>query len=120
VSRFLIQIVTGPENATKAALGFLIARTAVEANHEVTVFVVGDAVNLLRRETADVLSGVGTGSLKEHLAAIEASAATVYYSGFSAKARGLGAGELAIARARQGFPVDLVALAAAADVVLTY
>jgi len=35
------------ENPTLAALGFLVAKTAIEEGHTVTLFLAGDAVKLL-------------------------------------------------------------------------
>ena len=63
--RLLINVVTGPENATRAALGLLVARTAAAEGHEVRVFLGGDGVNLARPETAEahsVASGVSSSS----------------------------------------------------------
>ena len=64
--RLLVNVVTGPENATRAALGLLVARTAAAEGHEVRVFLGGDGVNLARPETAEAVHGIGTGSLAEH------------------------------------------------------
>ena len=60
--RLLVNVVTGPENATRAALGLLVARTAAAEGHEVRVFLGGDGVNLARPETAEAVHGIGTGS----------------------------------------------------------
>ena len=46
--KILIHITSGPENPTKAALGFLMAKTAIEEGHSVTMFLAGDAVQLFR------------------------------------------------------------------------
>src|SRR5687767_5894773 len=89
VSRLLVHIATGPENPTRAALGFLVARSALEAGHEVDIFVAGDGVALLRPETLDAGVGIGTGSLREHVDALAGGRATLYASGLSSKARGL-------------------------------
>ena len=51
--RLLVNVVTGPENATRAALGLLVARTAAAEGHEVRVFLGGDGVDLARPETAE-------------------------------------------------------------------
>ena len=61
-----MHLTSGPENPTKAALAFLVARTAVEQGHAVSMFLAGDAVQLLRDTTLDSVSGVGTGKLREH------------------------------------------------------
>jgi predicted peroxiredoxin len=62
----LVHITCGPENPTKAALAFFVAAAAVEAGHEVHVFLAGDAVQLLREPVRNALSGLGTGALHEH------------------------------------------------------
>jgi hypothetical protein len=68
--RILVHVTNGPEHATRAALAFLVARTAVEQGHAVSIFLAGDAVQLLRDQTLDVVAGVGTGRLREHYDAI--------------------------------------------------
>ena len=73
MSRLLVHITCGPENPTKAALGFLVARTALSEGHEVDVFLAGDGVQLMRDAVLDPLVGLGTGSLREHFDAIVAA-----------------------------------------------
>ena len=120
MTHFLVHIVTGMENPTRATLGFLIAKTAIEAGHQLSIFVAGDGVNLLRREVVEGLVGLGTGELASHIAALGQSKAGIFYSGLSAKARGLTPDVLALPQAQPALPTKLVELAAAADVVLTY
>jgi uncharacterized protein len=116
VAKILVHVATGPENATRAALGLLVARTAVEEGHEVNVFLAGDAVHLARADTAAATQGIGTGSVAEHLDALRGGSVTIFLSGMSSKARGIEGGE--------GFelvpPQKLVELATASDTVLTY
>jgi uncharacterized protein len=120
VGRLLVHIATGPENATRAALGMLVARSALNAGHDVDVFLAGDAVALLRDETLDAVQGIGTGSLREHHDALVAGGARLFASGMSAKARGLAADALT-ARGIQPSPPDrLVELAFEADRVISY
>jgi predicted peroxiredoxin len=47
MSKILVHVTCGPENPTKAALGFLVAKAAVEEGHEVSMFLAGDGVQLL-------------------------------------------------------------------------
>src|SRR4051812_35618689 len=87
VPRLLVHIVTGPENPTRAALGMLVARTAIGSGNQVDVFFAGEGVSLLRWGTLDAGSGIGPGSLREHLNALVEGGAGLYASGMSAKAR---------------------------------
>jgi predicted peroxiredoxin len=119
VARFLVNVATGPENPTRAALGLLVAKTAAAEGHDVTVFLAGDAVGFARPETAAAAHGIGTGSVAEHLAALREAGATIYLSGMSSKARGIDA-----AAAGEGVelapPEKLVELAVEADKALVY
>jgi uncharacterized protein len=116
MARMFVHLATGPENPTRAALALLVARTAVDEGHEVQVFLAGDGVQLVRDETAAAATGVGTGSVAEHLAALRIAGVTVFLSGMSSRARGIDAGE--------GFelaqPQELVELATWAETTLTY
>lgn len=120
MSRYLIHIHTGPENPTKAALGFLVARTALAEGHEVDLFLAGDGVHLLGPDALGSLEGVGTGNLGEHFAAIVASGGRFYVSGMSAKARGYDDALLADRPAEFAMPDVLIRLAVEADVTLVY
>lgn len=97
----LVHLTSGPENPTKAALAFLVARTAVEQGHPVSMFLAGDAVQLLRDATLDSLAGLGTGKLREHFDVIAKGGGRFYLSGMSSSARGITATDV------QGKPVEL-------------
>jgi predicted peroxiredoxin len=120
VGRLLVHIVTGPENPTRAALGFLVARTARDAGHDVDVFVAGDAVAVLRPETLDAGHGIGTGSLREHVDALAGAGVTIHASGLSSKARGLTLDSLGGLAVTMAPPTKLIELVFAAERVLTY
>ncbi len=89
MGRLLVHIATGPENPTRAALGLLVARTALAQGHDVDVFLAGDAVSLLRPETLDLAQGIGTGSIREHHDALVDGGARVFLSGLSSRAQGI-------------------------------
>jgi uncharacterized protein len=80
------------------------------------VFLAGDAVQLVREATAAAASGIGTGLVAEHLAALKQGGVPVHLSGMSSKARGIDEStgyELAP-------PQKLVELAVWAETQLTY
>ena len=120
MSTLLVHLTSGPEHPTRAALAFLVARTAAEGGHDVSMFLAGDAVALLRDATMEAAHGIGTGSVKEHHAAFASAGGRTYASGMSSKARGLdaaGAGDKDIEFAP---PERLVELILGADRVVTY
>jgi uncharacterized protein len=119
MSRLLVHIATGPENPTRAALGLLVARSALGAGHAVDVFLAGDGVSVLRPETLDAGHGIGTGSMREHVDALVAGGATLYASGMSSKARGITADAIGL-RVTMAPPDRLVELAFSADRVISY
>jgi predicted peroxiredoxin len=112
----LIHLTRGPEDPTRATLAFLVARAAQEEGHDVSLFLAGDAVQLLRDAVLDQLTGLGTGSLRESFDAVVAGGATLYASGMSAKARGV---ELE-GKAEPAMPGRLVQLVFEHDRVLSY
>jgi predicted peroxiredoxin len=120
MSRLLVHIATGPENPTRAALGLLVARTALEAGHDVDLFIAGDGVNLLRPETLEAGHGIGTGSMREHVDALVAGGATFYASGMSSKARGVTPEALGGRPISMAPPERLLELTFGADRVLVY
>jgi uncharacterized protein len=120
MAKMLIHLTTGPENPTKAALAFLVAKAAIEEGHEVSMFLAGDATQLLRDAVLDSLVGLGTGSLRESYDAVVAGGGQLYASGMSSKARGLGEGDLEGKPVELAMPNRLVELALESDRVLTY
>ena len=120
MGRLLVHVTHGPEHSTRAALGFLVARAAIEEGHEVSLFLAGDAVQLLRDAVLDSLSGLGTGSLRESYEAIAAGGGRFYLSGMSSQARGVTPDDLDGKPAEMAMPKVLVQLAFEHDRVLTY
>ena len=118
--KILINVTHGPEHPTRAALGFLVAKAAVEEGHEVSLFLAGDATQLLRDAVLDSLVGLGTGSLRESYDAVVGAGARIYASGMSSKARGVGEADLGGKPVEFAMPDRLVQLALESDRVLTY
>lgn len=118
--KILVHITQGPENPTRAALGFLIAKTAIEDGHTVTLFLAGDAVKLLQDSVLNTLTGVGTGNLREHYEAIVKGYGKFYLSGNSSKARGITETDIKDKPAEFALPNVLVQLAVESDRMFTY
>jgi uncharacterized protein len=116
MAKVLVNVTNGPEHPTKAALAFLVARAAQDAGHDVSLFLAGDAVQLLRQPVLDSLVGLGTGSLRESYDALREGGARWYVSGMSSKARGFEPDGVA----EPALPSTLVELSLDADRVLTY
>ena len=119
-SRILVHVTHGPEQPTRAALAFLVAKTALDEGHTVTLFLAGDAVLLVRDAVLDSVSGVGTGKLRDSYDAIVKAGGRFYLSGMSSQARGLTAAELAGKPAEFAQPTVLVRLSLEHDRMFTY
>jgi predicted peroxiredoxin len=120
MSSLLVHITCGPENPTKATLAFFVAAAAVEAGHEVHVFLAGDAVQLLREPVRNTLAGLGTGALREHYDKIIADGGRLYLSGGSCAARGVSDEDLQGVPHEKGAPPTLVRLVMECDRSIVY
>ncbi len=118
--KILVHITQGPENPTRAALGFLVAKTAIEEGHTVTLFLAGDAVRLLQDSILNALMGVGTGKLREHYEVIVKGSGKFYLSGNSSKARGVTETDISGKPAEFALPNVLVRLSIESDRMFTY
>ncbi len=118
--KVLIHITTGPENPTRAALGFLVAKTAIEEGYAVTLFLAGDAVQLLRNDVLENLAGLSTGNLRGHYDAIVEGGGKFYLSGMSAKSRGLTLEDLSDKTAEFAMPNVLLQLSMESDRMFVY
>jgi uncharacterized protein len=116
----LVHVTHGPEAPTRAALGLLVAKAAVDEGHDVTLFLAGDSVQLMRDATLDALQGLGTGSLRDSFDAVVSGGGRFYVSGMSSKARGVTEADLVGKNAEMAMPNRLVQLTFECDRVLTY
>ena len=116
----LVHVTCGPENPTKAALAFFVAAAAVEAGHTTHVFLAGDAVQLMRVPVRTSLTGLGTGSLREHYEKVIAGGGRLYLSGGSCAARGVGEADLQDVPHEKGAPPLLVRLVMECDRTIVY
>ncbi|MGK2860912.1 MAG: DsrE family protein [Chitinophagaceae bacterium] len=118
--KVLVHITHGPENPTRAALGFLVAKTAIDEGHDVNLFLAGDAVKLLQDSILNTLTGIGTGKLRDHYDAIIKGGGKFYLSGNSSKARGVTEADLKNKPAEFAMPNVLVRLSVESDRMFTY
>jgi len=120
MAKILVHVTHGPEQPTRAALAFLVARSAIDDGHSVSLFLAGDAVQLLRDAVLDSLVGLGTGKLRESYDGIVAGGGRFYLSGMSSKARGVTEADLAGKPAEFAMPDVLVRLSLEYDRMFTY
>jgi uncharacterized protein len=119
-SKILVHITQGPEDATRAALGFLVAKTALDEGHTVNIFLAGDAVKLLQDSVLNTLTGLGTGKLRDHYDAIVKNNGQFYLSGNSSKARGITDEDIKGKPATFAPPSVLLKLSLESDRMFTY
>jgi predicted peroxiredoxin len=63
--KVFIKSAWGSDESTKAAFAFLHANAFATAGHEVQIFLLGEAVNLMRNETKNSVTPVGWPPLSE-------------------------------------------------------
>jgi uncharacterized protein len=120
MAKILIHVTTGPDDPTKAALSFLVAKTALAEGHEVNLFLAGEGVRLLSEDFLSEVEGIGTGKLQEHYEAIVAAGGKFFVSGMSAKARGFDETLIRGRPAEFAMPDVLVNLLTTSEKSLTY
>lgn len=120
MAKILVHVTNGHGQPTRAALAFLVAKTAIEEGHTVALFLAGDAVHLIQNAHLATVEGVGTGKLREHFDAIVKGGGKFYLSGMSSKARGVTDADLAGKPAEFAMPNVLVRLSLEHDRMFTY
>ena len=120
--KLLIHLTHGPEAPTQADRAFLIARTAIEEGHSVSMFLAGSAVQLIKDEYMDTVLSIGTTAteLRNSFTAIINGGGRIVLSEVSCGARGITEADLAGKRVELGQPNALVQMTAECDKVITY
>ena len=120
MSSILFHIISGPNDASKAMLAFLLARTAAEEGHRVEVFLAGDGVQLVRDIIIDNLVGLGAGKLKEHMKILKGKGVCLYVSSMSCENRGITNNDLEGKGIKKILPKTLLDLVFSTDKTLIY
>jgi len=117
--KILMKSAWGSDDPTKAAFPFLHGDALSEAGHEVQIFLLGEAVSLMRKSVADAVVPVGWPPLSEVLSKIVSKKIPIYACGACSRARGITEADLAGYGAKFGNPKIFVSLIEWADKVIT-
>jgi predicted peroxiredoxin len=117
--KILMKSAWGSDDPTKAAFPFLHGDVLSEAGHEVQIFLLGEAVSLMRKSVANAVVPVGWPPLGEVLAKLVAKKIPIYACGACSRARGVTEADLVEFGAKFGNPKIFVSLIEWADKVIT-
>ena len=109
----------GSDDPTKAAFPFLHGLALAEAGHSVQIFLLGEAVSLMRKSTAEAVVPVGWPPLAQALEKVSARKIQIFACGACSRARGVTEADLANYGAKYGSPTIFVGLVEWADRVIT-
>jgi predicted peroxiredoxin len=117
--KIMMKSAWGSDDPTKAAFPFLHGHALAEAGHEVQIFLLGEAVSLMRKSVAGAVVPVGWPPLSEILAKVVERKIQIYACGACSRARGVTEQDLANYAAKFGSPAIFVAMVEWADRVIT-
>jgi predicted peroxiredoxin len=117
--KILMKSAWGSDDPTKAAFPFLHGDALSEAGHEVQIFLLGEAVSLMRKSVANAVVPVGWPPLAEVLAKLVAKKVPIYACGACSRARSVTEADLAEYGAKFGNPKIFVSLVEWADRIIT-
>ena len=117
--KIMLKSAWGSDDPTKAAFPFSHGHALAEAGHEVRIFLLGEAVNLMRRSVAQAVVPVGWPPVSEMLGKVAARRIPIYACGTCARARDVTEADLANWGAKFGSPQIFVSLVEWADRVIT-
>jgi predicted peroxiredoxin len=109
----------GSDDPTKAAFAFLHGNALAEAGHTVQIFLLGEAVSLMRSSVAHTVVPVGWPPLAEALQKAVANKIQIYACGACSRARGITDADLTQWDAKFGNPTIFVSLVEWADRIIT-
>jgi predicted peroxiredoxin len=109
----------GSDDPTKAAFPFLHGLALSEAGHSVQIFLLGEAVSLMRKSVAGAVVPVGWPPLEEAMTKVAARHVQIYACGACCRARSVVQADLDNWGAKFGNPTIFVSLVEWADRVIT-
>ena len=109
----------GSDDPTKAAFPFLHGLALSEAGHTVQIFLLGEAVSLMRKSVASAVVPVGWPPLEETMSKIAGRHVQIYACGACSRARSVAQSDLDLWGAKFGNPTIFVSLVEWADRVIT-
>jgi predicted peroxiredoxin len=109
----------GSDDPTRAAFPFLHGLALSEAGHSVQIFLLGEAVSLMRKSVAGAVVPVGWPPLEETLDKVVARHVQIYACGACCRARSVMQPDLDNWGAKFGNPTIFVSLVEWADRVIT-
>lgn len=109
----------GSDDPTKAAFPFLHGLALSEAGHTVQIFLLGEAVSLMRKSVANAVVPVGWPPLGETLTKVAAKQVQIYACGACCRARSVAQTDLDQWGAKFGNPTIFVSTVEWADRVIT-
>jgi len=108
----------GSDDPTRAAFAFLHGNALAEAGHTVQIFLLGEAVSLMRSSVAHAVVPVGWPPLAEALTKATANKIQIYACGACSRARGVTEADLTQWGAKFGNPAIFVSLVEWADRII--
>jgi predicted peroxiredoxin len=117
--KILVKSAWGSDDPTKAAFPFLHGDALSEAGHEVQIFLLGEAVSLMRKSVANAVVPVGWPPLSEVLSKIVTKKIPIYACGACSRARGVTEADLTEYGAKFGNPKIFVSLVEWSDKIIT-
>jgi predicted peroxiredoxin len=117
--KIMMKSAWGSDDPTKSAFPFLHGLALSEAGHTVQIFLLGEAVSVMRRPVASAIVPVGWPPLVETLDKVVGRRIAIYACGACCRARGVVEADLGQWGAKFGNPAIFVSLVEWADRVIT-
>jgi predicted peroxiredoxin len=117
--KIMMKSAWGSDDPTKSAFPFLHGLALSEAGHSVQIFLLGEAVSVMRKSVAGAIVPVGWPPLAETLEKVAARNIAIYACGACCRARSVTEADLGQWGAKFGSPAIFVSLVEWADKIIT-